>query len=109
MIEVLFATNSLTDIGCTYKLFHRDVINRLKNEWREGSPLFATELILLTVARRIPFIEIPITFRERVGASTLTARWHQLVKWGLRIFWYIISFWARWLWRRLFRPKTDVA
>ncbi len=96
VIEVLFATNSLTDIGCTNKLFHRSAIDKIKDKWQEGSPLFATELILLTVTERLPFIEIPITFHERVGESTLTARWHHLVKWGLRILWYIISFWAGW-------------
>ncbi len=97
VIEVLFKTNSLTDIGCTYKLFHRSAIEKIKTKWREGSPLFATELILLTVTERIPFIEIPITFRERVGESTLTENWKKLVSWGLRIMWYIIRFWLRWV------------
>lgn len=97
IIEVLFGTNSLTDIGCTYKLFHRSAIDRIKGKWKEGSPLFATELMLLTITERISFIEIPITFRERVGESTLTGRWYQLVTWGLRILWYILSFWARWI------------
>lgn len=101
VIEVLFATNSLTDVGCTYKLFHRDAIQKINGKWREGSPLFATELILLTVSQRIHFIEIPITFRERVGESTLTARFSQLAAWGLRILFYILRFWVRWLLRRV--------
>lgn len=97
IIEVLFATSTLTDIGCTYKLFSRDAIEKIKGRWKEGSPLFATELILLTVTARIPFIEVPITFRERVGESTLTAHFHQLAKWGIRILYYILSFWAAWV------------
>ena len=97
IIEILFATNTLTDIGCTYKLFHRDAIEKIKGKWQEGSPLFATELILLTVTERIPFIEVPITFRERVGESTLTARFSQLAHWGVRILCYILAFWGRWV------------
>lgn len=101
VIEVLFATNSLTDVGCTYKLFHRDAIAQIKGKWKEGSPLFATELILLTVSQRIPFIEIPVTFRERVGESTLTARFSQLAAWGLRILFYILRFWVRWIIKKI--------
>ncbi|MDP2684204.1 MAG: glycosyltransferase family 2 protein [bacterium] len=92
VIEVLFATNSLTDVGCTYKLFTREAIEKIKPLWREGSPLFATELILITVSSRIPFIEVPITFRERVGESTLTEKFSQLAAWGLRILWFIILY-----------------
>lgn len=95
VIEVLFATNSLTDVGCTYKLFKREAIEKIKPLWREGSPLFATELILITVSRKIPFIEIPITFCERVGDSTLTQKFSQLAAWGLRILWFILRFKVR--------------
>ncbi|MEK7623894.1 MAG: glycosyltransferase family 2 protein [Patescibacteria group bacterium] len=95
-IEVLYATNSLTDVGCTYKLFNKSAIDQIKGKWREGSPLFATELMLLTITERIPFIEIPITFGERVGESTLTARFRDLAKWGVKIQWYVIQYWFRW-------------
>jgi len=97
IVEVLFATNSVTDIGCTYKLFHRDAVEKIRPFWREGGALFATELLLLTIAGRIKFIEIPITFKERVGESTLTARWFHLVKWGLHILFFIVVFWLRWV------------
>lgn len=92
VIEVLFGTYTLTDVGCTYKLFRRDILERLEPLWREGGALFATELILLTASLRIRFIEIPITFRERVGESSLTGHWYQLSAWGLRILKFIISF-----------------
>ena len=105
MIEVLFATNSITDIGCTYKLLHRDAVRRLRSSWRERGALFATELLLLAVTERIRFIEIPITFCERVGKSGLTARWYSLIKWGLRIFVFIWMFWFRWVWRKLTSVK----
>jgi len=102
VIEVLFATNALTDIGCTYKLFQRSALEKIKDKWRQGSPLFATELILLTVTQRIPFIEVPITFRERVGESTLTDNFWKLAKWGIHILAYILWFWARWITKRFF-------
>lgn len=100
VIEVFFGTNSLTEIGCTCKLFERKVLLSLAPYWRTTNALFATELLLLIVSKRIKFIEIPISFSERVGESQLTAKWHQLAKWGLKIFWFILSFWIGWIFGR---------
>lgn len=105
-IEILFMTNALTDVGCTYKLFHREAVQRIAPLWKEGGALFATELILLTASQRIPFVEIPITFQERVGKSTLTARWWQLASWGLRILWFIFRFWVRWIFSKIFKREN---
>ena len=101
VIEVLFATNSVTDVGCTYKLFEREALERLRPLWRERGALFATELLLLTVAGRIPFVEIPITFRARVGTSSLTASACHAAVWGVRILRFIFFFWVRWLFGRV--------
>lgn len=97
VVEVLFATNSLTEIGCTCKLFERDALLRLMPLWKTTNALFATELLLLCVSLRLKYIEIPIFFSERVGESQLTARWHHLGKWGIRILWFILSFWFIWI------------
>lgn len=105
IIEVLFLTNSVTDVGCTCKLLRRDVAEELGRSWRTTNALFATELLLLVVAKRIKFIEIPITFGERVGESTLTGLWWQLPKWGLHILWFIVSFWARWVFGHIKQSK----
>lgn len=100
-IEVLFNTNSLTDVGCTYKLFKKSALDKLSRHWRTTNSLFATELLLLAVSRNLKFIEIPISFRKRVGTSSLTGKWHQLIKWGLLIQSYIFSFWLTWLFHNL--------
>ncbi len=105
IIELLFLTNSVTDVGCTCKLLRKDVATELSKHWRTTNALFATELLLLTVSRRIAFIEIPITFGERVGESTLTGRWYDLPEWGLRILFFIITFWARWVFGRFDQSK----
>ncbi len=100
IVEVLFGTSSLTDVGCTCKLFHKEVVKKLAPLWEKGNGLFATELLLLVVSNRIKFIEIPITFGERVGESSLTGKRLDLVKWGLRILWFILSTWVKWVFKR---------
>ena len=100
VIEVFFGTNSLTEIGCTCKLFERKTLLSLSPYLHKANALFATELLLIVVSKRIKFIEIPISFSERVGKSQLTAKFHQQAKWGLKIFWFILSFWFKWIFKR---------
>ena len=100
-IEVLFNTNALTDIGCTYKLFRKKAIKKLKPLWRTRNSLFATELVLLTVSENMHFIEIPVTFKKRVGKSAFVEKFQDQAKWAIRIQLYILSFWFRWISRRI--------
>lgn len=91
-IEILFHANSLSDVGCTYKLFTRTFLNKLSKKWQTTNSMFATELLLLTVCGNVNYIEIPVTFLKRVGVSSLTGKWYSLVTWGLRIQAYIFLF-----------------
>lgn len=99
-IEVLFNTNALTDVGCSYKLFTKRAIRKLKPLWRTRNSLFATELVLLTVSQNLRFIEIPITFKKRIGTSTFTDKWYRLAKWAIHIQLFILWFWFDWLVKR---------
>jgi glycosyltransferase involved in cell wall biosynthesis len=92
-IEILFNTNQLSDVGCTYKLFDGSTIKSLVKKAKTTNALFATELLLLTVTSDMNYIEIPITFSKRVGVSSLTNSWKQLVKWAVLIQFFIYQFW----------------
>ena len=101
-IEILFNTNALTDIGCTYKLFRKSAINKLSKFWQTTNSLFATELVLLTVSENMHFIEIPITFKKRVGTSTFVEGLPNQIKWAFRIQFFILKFWLKWIVRKIF-------
>ena len=97
-IEVLFNTFALTDVGCAYKLFKRKTLSKLSPLWSiKKTALFNTELVLLTVSQRLRFVEIPITYKKRVGVSTVVGKWYQVVKWAVVIQLYILGFWLRWI------------
>lgn len=103
-IEVLFNTYALTDVGCAYKLFKKESLEKIKPLWSiRESPLFNTELILLTVSEKLKFVEIPITYNKRVGSSSIVGQWHQVVKWAVLIQTYIIFFWLKKLAVNLFK------
>jgi len=96
-IEVLFNTNALTDIGCTFKLFTKTAIKKIEPLWRTRNSLFATELTLLTVSENFHFIEIPVTFEKRVGISFFVGTLSKQAKWAIKIQLFILGFWLRWI------------
>lgn len=103
-IEVLFNTVALTDVGCTYKLFRKEALKKLTPIWsNQGSPLFNTELILLSVSNNLKFVEIPITYSKRIGTSFIVGRSYQVIKWAIVIQIYILLFWLNWFIKKLIK------
>ncbi|MBI2635350.1 MAG: glycosyltransferase family 2 protein [Parcubacteria group bacterium] len=98
-MEVLFNTNALTDVGCTYKLFTKEAIRKIAPFWRTRNSLFATELVLLVISENFRFIEIPVTFKKRVGISTFVGTFLKQAKWAIKIQFFIFRFWLRWITR----------
>lgn len=96
-IEVLFNTNALTDIGCTFKLFTKTAIKKIAPFWRTRNSLFATELALLTVSGNFHFIEIPVTFKKRIGTSVFVSTFSKQAKWAIKIQFFILKFWLHWI------------
>jgi len=96
VIEILYGAKTITDIGCTYKLFRKEVLRKLEPHFRTVNPLFATELILLTAIHKIPFVEIPVAYRSRTGHSTIMSHWYKMITWGLKVMWFIWRFRFGW-------------
>lgn len=97
LIEMLFFTNRLTDVGCTYKLLRREVINEIGEAWLTGDSHFVTEVTLQVSACKIPFVEIPVAFTKRVGVSSVTESFWNIAKWGVKLLYFIFKFWFLWV------------
>src|SRR3989344_6147272 len=97
LIEVLFFANRLTDVGCTYKLLHKEIVSRLSTCWLKGDSHFVTEMTLQVVARHIPFVEIPVAFKKRVGVSFVTESLNNIIKWGIKLLFFILFFRIYWI------------
>jgi len=81
IIEILFNTSSLTDVGCTMKLIKREAYEKIRPFFTIGGSQFNPELMILVILNRIKFIEIPVNYRPRVGRSSVTG--NKLVAFGL--------------------------
>jgi glycosyltransferase involved in cell wall biosynthesis len=69
ILEVLFGTSNLTDVGCIYRLITRRVYNKIKNSPMHKKNSYNIDFLLHIIRSRIPFIEIPVNFKKRVGQS----------------------------------------
>jgi len=82
----------LSDVGCTYRVIRRDAYNRIKPKLREGGNSFSPHMLLVALENGLTVIEVPVTFRQRIGESKGVG--NQKVKGlavGLRMLWHIFA------------------
>jgi hypothetical protein len=85
MTEMLFNTTILTDMGCTFRLFHREALALIRPHLTVGGSHFGPQLLMEVVAHGIPFVEIPVNYRSRVGKSSVTGNLWKAVVLGLQM------------------------
>ena len=98
MTEFLFNTTMLTDMGCTLRLFRREALQLIRPHLTIGGSHFGPQLLLETVAHRIPFVEIPVNYGTRVGKSSVTGNLWKATKLGLRMIALVFEYRAKSLW-----------
>ena len=95
LIELLFNTATLSDVGCTMKLFSREALRRIEDKFTIGGSHFGPESMLLTIIEKISFIEIPVNYKERVGVSSVTGnKWKAFIL-GITMIVLILKFFIR--------------
>ncbi|MDZ4858291.1 MAG: glycosyltransferase family 2 protein [Candidatus Hydrogenedentes bacterium] len=72
LVEFLFNTTLLTDVGCSMRLFHRVAYEKIAPQFSVGASAFGPQMLLLVILNGIHFIEIPVNYKKRVGESSVT-------------------------------------
>ena len=72
MLQVLFDGPSLTDCGCTMRLIHRAGLQRILGDLTVGGSHFLPEMVIAGLGRGLRVIEVPVSYRGRVGESKIT-------------------------------------
>lgn len=72
MLQVLFNTNSLTDVGCTFRLVKKDVIEKMADQFKVQSNFFGPEMMVRGYLNKFKCIQIPLNYKSRVGESSVT-------------------------------------
>jgi glycosyltransferase involved in cell wall biosynthesis len=105
LMELLFNSTNLTDVGCTMRLISRPALAEIEQSFRIGGSAFGPEMMLLSLIRGLKIIQIPVNYLPRVGQSSVTGDTRKAVLLGL---WMIGLVWRyrlqSWLARRQ-RPR----
>lgn len=92
LVEALFNTSHLSDVGCTYRLLHRDLAREMAPRFTVGGSHFGPELMLLTITSGARFVEVPINYLPRVGVSAVTGDLRKAIILGLQMIVFILRF-----------------
>jgi glycosyltransferase involved in cell wall biosynthesis len=92
LIEVLFNTSHLSDVGCTYRLLHKEIAERIASRMTVVGNHAGAEIMLLTIVSGARFVEVPVNYLPRVGVSSVTGRPLAAVQVGLRMIQLVLRF-----------------
>lgn len=89
LIEFLFNTSHLSDVGCTYRLINKNSYNKIKDKLVIGGSDFNPDMMIQVIKNKIKYIEIPIKYLRRVGVSSVTGDFKRTFILGLKMIWLI--------------------
>jgi glycosyltransferase involved in cell wall biosynthesis len=100
VIEVVFNTSHLSDVGCTYRLLRREALEKVRDRFTVGSEHFGPELMLLCITSGLRTVEVPVNYLPRVGVSSVTGSRGKAIRLGARMAVHILGFRLRTLGRK---------
>jgi glycosyltransferase involved in cell wall biosynthesis len=82
VIEVLFNTAYLSDVGCTFRVVSRRRIDKLLPDLTLDGSAFGLEMLMAAVRQRAHIVQVPVNYRRRVGISSVTGEIPEAVRLG---------------------------
>jgi glycosyltransferase involved in cell wall biosynthesis len=92
LMEFLFNTSHISDVGCTYRLLRKDTADFVASSMAVGGHHAGVEIMLLTIVSGRTFVEVPVNYLPRVGRSSVTGDRLLALGVGLRMIGLILSF-----------------
>jgi glycosyltransferase involved in cell wall biosynthesis len=100
LLEALFNTYTLTDVGCTMRVMSREAMELMRPHFKSGSSYFGLEFMVLTIMCGFDFVQIPVTYRARIGESSVTGDFGKAFSLGMQMIVYVIWSWCLFWLRR---------
>ncbi len=92
LMEVLFNSVNLTDVGCTMRLIKKEALRRMEPYFSIDSSSFGLEMMLLACSLNITMVQLPVNYKERAGKSSVTGDKKTAFFLGLRMIWLILKY-----------------
>src|SRR5712691_544444 len=104
LMEFLFNSTNLTDVGCTMRLLRRDALARMEDEFTVGGSAFGLEMMLLSLLHGLRVIQVPVNYLPRVGVSSVTGDTRKAVLLGIRMIGMVLRYRLR-SWQNQLPPE----
>jgi len=72
LMEFLFDTTSLTDVGCTMRCVHRSALRDMEPFFTVDGSFFGPQMMVLSILMQMKIIQVPVNYTKRVGTSSVT-------------------------------------
>lgn len=69
LIQLIYWDTRLTDVGCTYRVIRKEALDKIIDQFKITGNHFSVEMILVALKNGLKVIEIPVTFKKRIGKS----------------------------------------
>jgi glycosyltransferase involved in cell wall biosynthesis len=92
VVEFLFNTSHLSDMGCTYRLLTKEMARYVAGRLTVGGSHAGAEIMLLTITSGARFVEIPVNYLPRVGKSSVTGDPVTAIVVGLRMLSLVVRY-----------------
>jgi glycosyltransferase involved in cell wall biosynthesis len=86
------ARTRFTDVGCTMRAINKEALLEIIGSLKSGGMIFSPHMMKVALEKELRVVEVPITFRKRVGLSkgaSVSKRKALVI--GLRMLWHIIA------------------
>jgi len=98
LMEFLFNSTNLTDVGCTMRLIRREALARMEGNFTVGGSAFGPEMMLLSLLQGLRVIQVPVNYLPRIGVSSVTGDMRKAVMLGFSMIGLVLRYRVRaWL------------
>jgi glycosyltransferase involved in cell wall biosynthesis len=99
LMEFLFNSTNLTDVGCTMRLVHRRALASMAPHFTVGGNAFGPEMMLVSLLLGLRVIQVPVNYLPRVGESSVTGDARTAFTLGLQMIGLVVAYRLR-SWRQ---------
>ena len=92
LMEVLFNSTSLTDVGCTVRCINRKALDSMSPYFTVQGSFFGPEVMLLSLLQKNTVVQIPVNYTKRVGTSSVTGNPVKAIILGLQMIALILRY-----------------
>jgi glycosyltransferase involved in cell wall biosynthesis len=110
LMEFLFNTTSLTDIGCTMRCVRREALCKIEPFFTVNGSFFGPEMMVLSILKKMKIIQVPVNYTRRVGTSSVTGNKWVALRLGLRMIALVFDYRLRsWVHPERFRTPASLS